>query len=276
MTRCLTLLVILPLVFLTLGCTNLVSSHAEESNATSDTGFAVVELFTSQGCSSCPPADALLAKLAREYATAGNKVLPLTFHVDYWNRLGWTDPYSDAAFTARQRAYAKAMRSRSVYTPQMIVNGQYGFVGSNERSARRYISGVLKQAPTVKVEVNARYLAEDEKVEAQFHVEGANETHQLNIAIVEAEVGNAVPRGENAGEELTHTNVVRVLRTVDLAQKQDLSSKQQGSVVIDLPKNFDNSELDNDSLKVVAYVQEKTSFQIVGAQRSAVKLSTTD
>jgi len=252
MMRCLAVLIIVPMI----GCTNPVETNAEESDEIQETGFAVVELFTSQGCSSCPPADALLGELLRENLAAGRNVMSLTFHVDYWNRLGWTDPYSQAAFTARQRAYAKALESNSVYTPQMIVNGQYGFVGSNEKSARKYISGVLKETASVVVKVDARFDSDRAKLETLFDVVGANETHQLNIAVIETEVGNEVPRGENAGRKLAHTNVVRVFQTVDL------SRELKGSVTIDLPK-----ELNKDSVAIVAYVQDKTSFKIVGARR---------
>src|SRR5262245_2326035 len=93
----------------------------------------VVELFTSQGCSSCPPADRLLGELVRDGAIADRPVIALSFHVDYWNRLGWTDPFSRPAWSARQQAYADAMRDGRVYTPQLVIAGRSHVVGSRRR-----------------------------------------------------------------------------------------------------------------------------------------------
>src|SRR5690348_11228611 len=96
-------------------------------------GPVVVELFTSQGCSSCPPADRLLSKLGEDPRFAG-KVLPLSFHVDYWNSIGWQDPFSSARWSARQNDYARAFRSDRIYTPQTVVNGTSECVGNDERA----------------------------------------------------------------------------------------------------------------------------------------------
>src|SRR5271170_848625 len=95
-----------------------------------DEGPVVIELFTSQGCSSCPPADELLSRLAREGGLGGRKLAPLAFHVDYWNELGWADPFSTPAWTARQQAYARSLGDDRVYTPELVVAGGAGMVGS--------------------------------------------------------------------------------------------------------------------------------------------------
>src|SRR5271167_1475342 len=109
---------------------------------------AVVELFTSEGCSSCPPADAALAEMAANARKSGAPVFALAFHVDYWNYLGWTDRFSDAAYTRRQSDYARAFNTDQVYTPQMIVNGVDQFVGSDRDAAKRAIDAALaKPAP---------------------------------------------------------------------------------------------------------------------------------
>ena len=107
----------------------------QQSDNETGTPFAVVELFTSEGCSSCPPADNLLGEIVKDAQKGQQRVYCLSFHVDYWNSLGWRDPYSDPAFSRRQREYARAFESVQVYTPQMVVNGSTGFVGS-DRTAR--------------------------------------------------------------------------------------------------------------------------------------------
>ena len=125
---------------------------------------AVVELFTSQGCSSCPPADAVLSRvdeLAREKKLS---VYVLSFHVDYWNRLGWTDPYSDDEFTRRQNQYAGLFRSNRVYTPQMIVNGQTEFVGSDAKRATQAIRRALTRDADHRVRMEVEVEAESVRV----------------------------------------------------------------------------------------------------------------
>ena len=119
------------------------SGAGEPGPSISGDRVAVVELFTSQGCSSCPPADRLLSKLARDPRYQG-KVIPLSFHVDYWNSIGWTDPFSSNRWSERQRVYAgRVFHSNRIYTPQVVVNGRSECVGNSEgevtgRIARRW------------------------------------------------------------------------------------------------------------------------------------------
>ena len=108
------------------------------SDTDKQSGFAVVELFTSQGCSSCPPADVLLGKEIADYNKAGKKLIALSFHVDYWNRLGWTDRYSQHAFTERQYGYSGILKLNGVYTPQVVINGQWETVGSKQGTIGYY------------------------------------------------------------------------------------------------------------------------------------------
>src|SRR2546430_11354979 len=108
----------------------------------------LVELFTSEGCSSCPPADLLLSRLQQSQPIAGVEVIALSEHVDYWNQLGWTDPFSLAGLTERQRQYAAALRGEGVYTPQMVLDGKTGFVGSDSQKALGAIAQAAKSPRT--------------------------------------------------------------------------------------------------------------------------------
>ncbi|MGE5184634.1 MAG: DUF1223 domain-containing protein, partial [Acidobacteriota bacterium] len=110
-----------------------------------DDGPIVLELFTSQGCSSCPPAEALVNRLARAGTASGRPVAPLAFHVDYWNDLGWADPFSRPAWTERQQMYARALGDRSVYTPELVVAGGAGMVGSQTSAVERAIANAPRQ-----------------------------------------------------------------------------------------------------------------------------------
>jgi hypothetical protein len=157
----------------------------------------VVELFTSQGCSSCPPADALLTQLATR-----PDVLPLAFHVTYWNGLGWRDPYSLDVATARQRAYQRQLDADTIYTPQMIVDGQTDVVGSDRRAVERAIASARAHM-TVPLSLSADA--------AGVHVdigEGEGSAALLLIGY-DGSHQTAIGRGENAGRKLTESNIVR-------------------------------------------------------------------
>ncbi len=167
----------------------------------------VVELFSSEGCSSCPPADALLARLDRDQPIAGAEVIALEMHVDYWNRLGWTDPFSQAAFSARQRTYASAMGSSSVYTPQMIVDGRDEFIGSSVTRATLAIERAAR-APHVSVKVARHGDA------IAIDVGPPPESLRVMLAITEKNLRTNVTAGENRGATLAHGPVVRTLRAV--------------------------------------------------------------
>ena len=162
----------------------------------------VVELFTSQGCSSCPPADAFLTDLAHTRPD----VLALAFHVTYWNRLGWPDPYSLPAATERQRAYAQARADRQVFTPEMVVQGQGGLVGSDRDAVMRAIALVASH-PTPAPTVAVRHEGDGMVVEV-----GAGEGAAAILVVgYDTRHSTQVGRGENAGRTLTESNIVRDL-----------------------------------------------------------------
>ncbi len=167
----------------------------------------VVELFSSEGCSSCPPADRVLSELDRD-GVPGVEVLALELHVDYWNDLGWADPFSRASYTQRQGRYGKAFGRRGVYTPQMVIDGQAELVGSDASGARQAIATAAAR-PKIGIRLT--------RTGTQIHVEVARpvgDPLELYVAEVERGLSTRVLRGENGGRTLPHGPVVRELQKV--------------------------------------------------------------
>jgi hypothetical protein len=179
----------------------------ESAKATSDQAPLVIELFTSQGCSSCPPADALLAKLAHAGQLDGRPIAALAFHVDYWNDLGWADPYSSPAWTERQQAYARDDAKRfGVYTPELVIGGGVGVVGSQTSRVASAIAAAPAQVP---IAATAAWTATSVTVEATAPADA-----DVLVAIWEDAPRTKVTRGENSGATLVADRVVRELRKV--------------------------------------------------------------
>lgn len=223
----------------------------------------IVELFTSEGCSSCPPADALLSELSAQQPVANAEVIALEEHVDYWDHQGWADPFSSLEFTSRQQAYSFAFGSGSVYTPQMIVDGQQEFVGSREDRARHVIQEAAEKAKTdVAITPDKPGLDGTQSFTVCVgKLTGAapSDTVEVWLAVTETGLHSAVTRGENAGEDLHHAAVVRTLRKIGVADKsKDLSFAADPSVPFKPAWKREN-------LRVVVFVQEKKSRKILGA-----------
>src|SRR4051794_38429056 len=157
----------------------------------------VVELFTSEGCSSCPPADQLLAKLESQQPLAGAHIIALSEHVDYWDRLGWRDPFSSPQFSARQQEYSQLFHDRGPYTPEMIVDGTSGFVGNQSADALKTIA---QAAGNAKAAVRIGGAAGRISIQADALKHPAD----VVVAITERSLLSNVSRGENAGRKLTH------------------------------------------------------------------------
>jgi len=188
---------------------NMSAANHNDVAATNDStknGFAVLELFTSEGCSSCPPADAVLAKLSEEYK--GN-VYALGFHVDYWNRLGWTDSFSNADYSRRQEKYATQLHLNSIYTPQLIINGKTELVGSDERKVRAILAKELKDTIMQLIQVNAKQ--NGNSINVSYDLSKTSDDI-LNLALVQLQAKTNVRNGENAGHILSHINIVRDFR----------------------------------------------------------------
>jgi len=233
-------------------------------------GFAVVELFTSEGCSSCPRADKVLSRLIEQADRKGLPVYCLSFHVDYWNRLGWTDPFSRPAFTRRQRDYARARGTGRVYTPQMIVNGQDEFVGSRGTTAIRSINLALRESTGAAVELGVEPLAgetgrDGESLRVRCRTTGVTHPAVVHVALVERGLSREVTRGENTGRTLEHDNVVRVFETAE----PDASNSVTATLT--LP-----AEADPAKASVIVYVQEKGSRAIIAAASESVPTETAD
>jgi len=193
-------------------------------------GPLVLELFTSQGCSSCPPADDLLARLARAGSLGDRPLAPLSFHVDYWNDLGWADPYSSPAWTERQRQYARVIGDDRVYTPELVVGGATGMVGSNLAAVT---DAIQRAAHPALLPATARWTADAVTVTAT-----APGDAEVWVAIWEDGTRTHVARGENAGETLASERVVRHLehaaaagQNASLAVRLDPNWHASGAVV---------------------------------------------
>jgi hypothetical protein len=180
-----------------------VASGVWAADAAGKRGPVVVELFTSQGCSACPPADALLAELA-----ARDGIIALAFHVDYWNYLGWVDPFATAASTRRQREYAAAFDARAVYTPQMVINGSEALVGSRRVEVMEAVS--LALAAPMPLEVSITLDAEG-LIATVVASEGFAGSARILFVAYEPPTRVAIARGENAGGSFTFHNAVRTV-----------------------------------------------------------------
>jgi hypothetical protein len=223
----------------------------------------VVELFTSEGCSSCPPADALLARLADEQVASNVQLIALEEHVDYWNDLGWVDPFSSRDWTSRQYAYAGALGNGNAYTPQMVVDGTVEFVGSHTKQARETI---LKAANSTKIPVilaqskpdGADAVGFSAKV-GRLEATTKGDSSEVWLAITETALHSAVTRGENAGEDLHHAAIVRAMRKIGEA-KAGGETSFVGDASVPLKR-----EWKRENLRAVLFVQEKKSRRILGA-----------
>jgi hypothetical protein len=231
------------------------SETTMQSDDRAPKGFAVVELFTSEGCSSCPPADRLLAEINGWGDKNHLQVYPLSFHVDYWNDLGWTDPYSAAEYSDRQRSYAATAGERRVYTPQMIVNGRSGFVGSDKKRAVTRLQSTLAEAPTAALDVQATSTSNGD-VEVSYRTTGLDASAVVNMALVQPSADQVVANGENAGRTLGHVNVVRAFRTVSV------DPSGAGNVSLHRPADLAGPT------EVVVYAQEPATGRIVAAAKT--------
>jgi len=214
-------------------------------------GIAVVELFTSEGCSSCPLADETLKEMTELFLREDKNVIALAFHVTYWNNLGWVDPYSQEMFTERQKVYAGKLSNTQSYTPQAVVNGAAEFVGSNVVAFRDLVTEAVAEAPVYTIDLEHKNT--DGKQTLSYRLDKVPKNMVLNIAVIEKQVERQVLRGENKNKKLKHYNVVRVFKSEE--------AKAEGDIEISWP-----SDLPREKGNVVAYLQHKKTLKIVAGK----------
>jgi hypothetical protein len=236
--------------------------RAEAAAPAAAPGFAVVELFTSEGCSSCPPADEVLSNVTTAAEKSGQAIYTLAFHVNYWDSSEWRDPFSSSFATQHQKSYAAALRGRGLYTPQMIVNGRDEFIGSQAGRAEASINEALARPSSAQLQLEAR--AEPGRVVVDYKLAGAiKKDSAVRLALVQAEGVGKVAAGENAGRTLRHVHVVRAFDTLPVV------AAGSGSTVLTWPAEV--AAADRAGAKVIAYLQERGTLQITAATQAEIE-----
>jgi hypothetical protein len=223
----------------------------------------VVELFTSEGCSSCPPADALLLELEHAQPVEGAKVIALEEHVDYWNHQGWTDPYSSADWTQRQVDYVTKFKGTEPYTPQMIIDGQTQTVGGRESEVKQAIQQAASQ-PQTEVTLTAATSSSDSAPQFTVHVgkitgNSDRDSAEVWLAVSESGLGSSVNAGENAGKTLHHASVLRSLHKIGVA-KSNADTAFEASPRVKLKSDWNRK-----NIQIIVLIQDKKSLHILGA-----------
>ncbi|MGH9859876.1 MAG: DUF1223 domain-containing protein [Candidatus Acidiferrales bacterium] len=228
----------------------------------------LVELFTSEGCSSCPPADTLLIRLEQLQPVEGAEIIPLGFHVDYWDHIGWRDRFASADFTQRQWQYAELFKADTVYTPQMVVDGQTEFNGADARRAAAAIAQAAQQDGKARVELKL-VAASAKRATLNAIVSDLaptkDERPELWAAITESNLSSQASKGENSGRRLAHTGVVRYLRRLATLNSQPDHAKQFELKI--------DSDWKRQDLRAVVFVQERSSRRILGAAQLPLGLA---
>lgn len=222
-------------------------SGERQTTHKSSNSFALLELFTSEGCSSCPPADRLLPQLAE----GGPNIITLAFHVDYWDRLGWKDPFSNSQFTDRQKIYGKHFKLESIYTPQLVINGNFELVGSNKATAEADIEKSLGTKPKVSLKIG-EVKRDHNNLSVICELRGQWDNSHLLAAVVQKHAETNVKGGENHGLRLSHTNVVRTFL--------ELPAREKLNFEIAIPAN-----IASDNWQLIVYTQQNNDLGVTGA-----------
>lgn len=221
----------------------------------------LIELFTSEGCSSCPPADQLLRTLVSTQPIRGVEVVALGEHVDYWNSLGWPDRFSSPAFTQRQSEYhASVFPSSAVYTPQLVIDGALERIGSDEQAVRQAIQRAA-QSPKADVRViTSRPSARTQPITVEIHIPPSvprDGPADVVVAAIEDGLVTPVVRGENRGRTLAHGAVVRLMQIVGAVEADQQTLSLSWTVPI-------RGEWRREHMRIVAFVQERVGRRVLG------------
>ena len=227
-------------------------ANMQKSKIENHKSAVLVELFTSEGCSSCPPADRALALLQKEQPNVDAEIITLAFHVDYWNNLGWKDEFSSDLFTQRQQFYARSFNLSSIYTPQMVIDGSFEAVGSNLGKVQLLISSAAKNQ---KADVDLTLV--ENKLQIAISNIPKHQDSTVYLAIAENNLNSSVTRGENAGNKLEHISVVRELKMLGGLKPNDQSYK------IELNPEI-KSNWNKENLKIVVFVQDNKLRNVLG------------
>jgi hypothetical protein len=216
-------------------------------------GIVVMELFTSQGCNSCPSAEKVLGNYVNK---KDEQIIPIAFHVDYWNRLGWKDSLSDHQYSVRQAYYDAHYLHAGIYTPQLIVNGEKEMIGSEYDRVSKAVADELAELPITTIDIK-NVAVENGLVKVEYNIDGTITNSSLNAVLIQDKTTTNVRAGENNGAILVSYNVARGLIT-DVA-------KTDGAIAVQLPSSIDTKEL-----SVVLFTQNMATGKITGAVKKGL------
>ncbi|MFZ4929250.1 DUF1223 domain-containing protein [Chryseobacterium sp. Mn2064] len=224
----------------------------EPVQTSGNNSFVILELFTSEGCSSCPPADELMGEIGKEYQD--KPVYILSYHVDYWNRLGWKDRFSTPENSQRQQRYSYALHSQ-VYTPQLVVNGKTEFVGSDKDAVENAIEKAFLTSKNTDIELSAE--VSQNKINVQYAASTTDTKNVLLVNLIEKQSSTEVKKGENEGRHLQHWQIVHKQNEISLAKQQ------KGVTTFNLPDHFSPKDWE-----VIAFIQNTKTGTISGAKKT--------
>jgi hypothetical protein len=238
-----------------------VLAHGAGGGSSAARAPVLVELFTSEGCSSCPAADELLTRLQRDQPVANAEIIGLAFHVDYWDHQGWKDPYASKAFTARQRDYSRVFGGERIYTPQMIVDGREEFVGSDEALARKAAQAAAAR-PRLGVRLDARLQGQSIRLSMDLPAAPPDaEPIDVLVALTEDDLTSNVRRGENTGRTLSHSGVVRKLDSTGALDRDAFVANGQ----MPLERGWNSAKL-----RAVVWLQGRKTRHVYGVASAPV------
>ena len=238
---------------LLLALTNKPKAINSDNKKNDKQSFVVMELFTSQGCSSCPHADDLLGSYAEKN---DDHIIPLAFHVDYWNQLGWRDSFSNSQYSQRQQWYNEKFLHADVYTPQLIVNGTKEMVGNNDLKVKAAIDNALSETANTTINITGQTIA-NKQLQIQYTIDGTTANTILNVAIIQHKTITKIKAGENGGVTLANYNVVRSFVYSP--------AKESGTSFVKLPTGVDLKEL-----SIVLFTQSNLTGKITATIKKSL------